>query len=224
MAGEARRTFSGKGRKRADADRYPCGKIRATDRTPKETPEQIQATVLAYRRKLGLPSKHLDNKLAAWPFGCLALTEAITGLQYDAGVQFGAVVARWNAMQGIPIPSPRGLDLTRFARFTDDADQLDKETLASDGRDPYDPDLAQSPEEARAIQARINTVKREYADMMAALLDLERSASYRGTIAALREAILFGGDLSRDMPKLGNLRCGLNTLVRLWRLAGRDGD
>ena len=47
------------GRPRAEPDRYPCGKIRERSRKPEESEQEILATVIAYRTKLGIPEKDI---------------------------------------------------------------------------------------------------------------------------------------------------------------------
>jgi hypothetical protein len=189
---------------RAGVDRYPGGQIVHSQRQPEETKEQIQATVIAYRRKWGVPEKHLDNRMAESNFGRLCLTGILTPTQYGTGRRYAEVMDRRSRLDGGKPPWPAPISLDRSPRGME-VDRLD-------------PDTARDPDERKAIEDRIFSIRRAYADMYAVLADLEQSSTYRGVINQMKSAILMDHDIRFDLGAIGNVRSGLNVLIRLWRV------
>jgi hypothetical protein len=185
-----RQTFSGVGRPpRAGVQRDESGRIVRADCKPAETEEQIQSTVLAYRLRAGIPEQELRSQKAESPFGRLEIAGSITPIQYEAGRRFARTLERHRRVvddSPSPFPSPVSLE------------------AGSQGKSSRpEPD-----------ESSINAIKRDYADMMSVLLDLEHSALYRGTSQLLRSVILFEVEIVRDERQIGNLRAGLNVLCR----------
>lgn len=199
------KTFNKAGRTpRAGVNRSECGRIVLAERLPAETPEEIKATVLAYRRKGGIGEAHLEDRRTESPFGRLRVTGVLSAIQYRAGQRFARIMSEYHVMQGIPSPWPAAVD-------------IEGGPSGASG-DRFDAELATSPEQAKDIGDSIAELKRDYADMMGVLLDLERSAGYRGTIQLVRNVVLFRHDIERDRQAVGNLRAGLNVLARAWKM------
>jgi hypothetical protein len=191
---------------KAGVDRYQDGSIVRSQRSPEETEDQIQATVIAYRRKLGVPEKAIRDQRAECNFGRLCLTGVITTAQYEAGRRYAEVMDRRSRLDGGKSPWPAPASLEGGAKGME-VDRLD-------------PDMARDADERKAIEDRIASIRRAYADMYSVLADLEQSVTYRGVINQMKSAIMFDHDIRFDIQKIGNVRSGLNVLMRLWQMRG----
>jgi hypothetical protein len=185
-------------RRKGGVRRYPGGQIRHCDRLPEETVDEIQATVIAYRLKLGLPPQ--SDERAESPFGRLAYTGVISPRQYRAGCRLAAIWDDYAFMQGFPRKWPKPLDIEGGSRGLP--------------YDPFDLDGAPTPDERKARQAAIDRIKRGNAEMDRLLSDLEQSPTYRGTTRILRDVILYRKDIEQHAEAIGNLRAGLNVVAR----------
>jgi hypothetical protein len=187
-------------------DRYQDGSIVRSQRQADETEEQIQSTVIAYRRKLGVPDKLIRDQRAECNFGRLCLTGVITSAQYEAGRRYAEVMDRRSRLDGGKSPWPAPASLEGGAKGME--------------VDHLDPDMAATPEERKAIEDKIISIRRAYGDMYAVLADLEQSTTYRGVITQMKNAIMFDHDIRFDIQMIGNVRSGLNVLMRLWQMQG----
>jgi hypothetical protein len=133
-----------------------------TGRYKREGIDEIMQIAKANRRRLGVPEPELRNQLAGSFLGRLRLAGEINARQYAAGERWGAVVARYARLMGIPCPSPKS----------------PLPTLIGGGDRHADEAL---PDEA------IARIRRDYADAFAALLDCPDG---RAAIAALKTAVI----------------------------------
>lgn len=155
-----------------------------TGRYKRETKDEIMQLAEANRRRLGVSEAELRSQLAGSFLGRLRLAGEINAQQFAAGERWGAVVARYARLMGIPLATPKS-----------------PSTILTDGG-PWRQEEDQSDE-------AIARIRRDYADAYTALIDLPDG---RAALAALKAAII------ADRPaSLGDLRCGLNALCRLWR-------
>lgn len=189
-----RKTQKGGRPPKAGVDRYQNGRIVNEQRKPEETEEQIQSVVLFQRRKWGVAEKDLRDQKAESHFGRLCLTGVITAAQYEAGRRYARTVERYYRQEGIPSPWPAAIDLNGGPK-------------GLSGRP--EPDVEET-----------DRVKRDYADMLYVLNDLAHSETYRGVTQQMRSAILMDHDIRFDAPIIGNVRSGLNVLIRLWGMQG----
>jgi hypothetical protein len=180
-----------RGRKRNSGAREPSGRL------ARMTKEQREAEVLevAIRNRLK-DMVHPDdakNQLTGSAFGRLCWRGDISRQQYDSGVAWAYTVHRFNQVVGFGagLPKTSGVysEMVSYGLSTDP-----------------DPDLKAVEE----LKSEINNIRREIRDHC--------SAYAAAALSVLRDVILADRhERSLNAKELGNLRCGLNALVRHYR-------
>jgi hypothetical protein len=177
---------SRKGRKR----KVQVSLAAANDDLP-ETPEQVQAVVIAQRLRAGVPPEKVKDQKAECFFGRAALWGWITPEQYEAGARYARTLSRRDRLDGLPSPFPRGIDLNAGPRG-----------------------LSGRPEPA---DDEIERIKADHGDMLRVLSDLSHSATYRQVPRLLRAVIIMDQPFEEaDTLTRRQLKAGLNVLARLW--------
>ena len=182
------------GRKRKPGKRYPCGK-----RTKQQLEMDAMSTAIEARKRLfGVTSKQAKDERLGTALGRLAFRELISEKQYQAGIAFGELYHRHQALMGMPSPSPRSV-----------AGLLINEGIF--GSSPREP-----------VLEVIEKVKRRFADATNVLdasdREQRRSAGKRPTLLVYRIICTDQDALHWAEEDIGNLRVALNALVRLFRL------
>ena len=182
------------GRKRKPGLRYPCGKLKR-----EETEREAMATVLeARQRHYGVSAKQARDERLGTSLGRLAFREAISDVQYQAGLAFAKLYHQHHLAMGLPVPSPSSV-----------AGILINEGIF--GSSPSEPVLEE-----------IERLKRRFEQASDALDHCDREQRYSG---ARRPTLLMYRVVCTDEDAgqwpgddIGNLRIALNALVRVFRL------
>jgi hypothetical protein len=183
-----------RGRKRKPGKRHACGK-----RVKGETEREAMATVLeARQRHYGVSAKQARDERLGTSLGRLAFREAISDVQYQAGLAFAKLYHQHHLAMGLPVPSPSSV-----------AGILINEGIF--GSSPSEPVLEE-----------IERLKRRFEQASDALDHCDREQRYSG---ARRPTLLMYRVVCTDEDAgqwpgddIGNLRIALNALVRVFRL------
>jgi hypothetical protein len=96
--------------RKADAERFACGKIKP-DWSKRESEKEAMAVALAARKRMhGLETR---SSFAGYTLGRLFLDGRITEAQREAGDDYASVMARYYQLTGIPFPSVRAQAIDR---------------------------------------------------------------------------------------------------------------
>lgn len=183
-----------RGRKRKPGKRHACGK-----RVREETEREAMATVLeARQRHYGVNARQARDERLGTSLGRLAFREAISDVQYQAGLAFAKLYHQHHLTMGLPIPSPSSV-----------AGILINEGIF--GSSPSEPVLEE-----------IERLKRRFEDATHVLDQCDREQRFAG---ARRPTLLMYRVVCTDEDAgqwpgddIGNLRIALNALVRVFRL------
>ena len=96
--------------KKQNVSRYPGGQIKAVAPTPE----------LLRRRAELVGEGRAEDPRASWPLGVLLLLGRITERQYEAGVRFRTLDARYSAIKGLPPRHPRCVSLDELRAGNDE--------------------------------------------------------------------------------------------------------
>ena len=103
-----------RGRKRKAGKRHPSGKLVQPRRA--ESQSDIMGTALdARQRHYGIGAKQARDERLGTALGRLSFAGKITPEQYAAGELYGELMARHNAVMGLPIDQPRSVTGPRAA-------------------------------------------------------------------------------------------------------------
>ena len=183
-----------RGRKRKPGKRHACGK-----RVKGETEREAMATVLeARQRHYGVSAKQARDERLGTSLGRLAFREAISDVQYQAGLAFAKLYHQHHLAMGLPVPSPSSV-----------AGILINEGIF--GSSPSEPVLEE-----------IERLKRRFEQASDALDHCDREQRYSGTRrpTLLMYRVVCTDEDAGQWPgdDIGNLRIALNALVRVFRL------
>jgi hypothetical protein len=196
-----------RGRKpKSDVSRFPCGKVR------EENPESVIAVAVAHRVRDGV--KYEDavvrdertrqvvgaNPLAGFTLGRLYQrgraddAGGISRAQYEAGCMYAQIVHQHAAIMGYSLGSPKSPGFESVGGVS----------------------LRPEPDEEVILRAR-----RKFSDCYRALMDVGKELGVGTRVATITyDACLDRAtfvSLQVDEAALGNLRAGLNALVRIFR-------
>jgi hypothetical protein len=166
-----------------------------------EPPEVVRAVVLAQRARLVGPA-HADDPLAGHTLGRLRLRHqphgpqdpcSISPLQYEAGERYAVIAVRHAALMGYPIGTPKSPTLELLAAGLSCSEEPDQELILR--------------------------VRRQFADCYRALMDAGRAIGQGAKVALVTyDACLDRRTFESLTPAdIGNLKVGLNALVRVLR-------
>ncbi|WEA60941.1 hypothetical protein PO860_03445 [Rhizobium sp. BJ04] len=117
MGGKAAKAKTGRANKgagrprKANVERFPCGKIK-----PFETEKDNISVAISARRRIHGFGRTVDDETVKSPFagytlGRMFLDGLITAEQRQAGDDYAEAIARYHKTTGIPAPSPRAQSL-----------------------------------------------------------------------------------------------------------------
>ncbi|MBP2237112.1 hypothetical protein J2Z31_003626 [Sinorhizobium kostiense] len=96
--------------RKADAERFACGKIKP-QWSKRESEKEAMAVAIAARKRMhGLAT---SSAFAGYTLGRLFLDGRITEAQRQAGDDYAAAMTRYYQLTGIPLPSVRAQDIGR---------------------------------------------------------------------------------------------------------------
>jgi len=186
-----------RGRKRKSGKRHPSGKLVQPRRA--ESQGDIMGPVLeARQRHFGVQARQARDERLGTALGRLAFTGKITPDQYAAGELYGELMARHNAVMGLPIDQPRSV-----------TGLLINEGIFGGGAPDPDPEL-------------VDKIRRQAAGAMLMLRGADQEVAGRaGRRPGVLVHILACHDVEAlrwSQADLHNLRLGLDCLCRFFRI------
>ena len=186
-----------RGRKRKAGRRHPCGKLVQPGQG--ESQRDAMATVLeARQRHFGISARQARDERLGTALGRMAFAGKITADQFAAAELYGELMARCNAVMGLPNEQPRSV-----------TGILINEGIFGGGAPEPDPEL-------------VEKVRRQAAG--AALMlrtcdqDVQGSTGRRPSVLVHLLACHDIEALRWSAADLHNLRLGLDTLCRFFRI------